>query len=464
MQSTWSQSEVFNWLQKYNVTGPRYTSYPTVPAWSESVGALDYQKALASLQPEESFSLYFHLPFCEKLCHFCGCMQVITTDHSRSQDYVKKLLQEIALVRKQIPQRLAKVEQIHFGGGTPNFLQAKELKNLFEGIHQHFKIEDQAEIAIEMHPRTSTQAFCDQLKELGFNRISLGVQDFDPKVQKLINRHQTYEQTKDMLDYLRSLGFTSFNFDLIYGLPGQKLNTWQKTLDQVLKLDPDRLAVYSYAHVPWIKPVQRSFQDSDLPNPETKLKLFEMALKTFPQAGYELIGMDHFAKAQDELSLAKKEGSLHRNFMGYSTRAEAHQIGFGVSSISYVGGHYFQNQKQLPDYEKSIQSDNLATFRGCLLSQEDQIRRDLITQIMCLGEINFKDFEKKWSLDFKKHFASELKQLEALQQDGLLEIKDQKINCTPIGQLFLRIIAMVFDPYLEKIKTQAKNPTFSKTV
>lgn len=458
------KNEIKSLLQKYNVPGPRYTSYPTVPAWSPSVTANDYTASLKTLQKDEALSLYFHLPFCERLCHFCGCMQVITTDRSRSRAYVDVLLQEINQVVETIPQDARQVSQIHFGGGTPNFLQPAELREIMQKIREHFQIQSGAEIAIEMHPRTSTNDFCDELKALGFNRISLGVQDFNPTVQELIHRGQSYEMTEAMLGYLRDLGFDSFNFDLIYGLPGQTLEGWQKSLSQVEELKPNRLAVYSYAHVPWVRPVQRSFKDDDLPSPALKLELFAKAYEFFCEHGYTPIGMDHFALAGDELSQALSEGSIHRNFMGYATQADAHQIGFGVSAISYVGGHYFQNLKELPQYEAQINKGELASFRGCLLSEEDSLRREIITQIMCQGRLRFQDIEEKWPLNFKERFASELAQLEPIAQDGLLEISPQEIKIKNLGHLFLRNIAMVFDTYLNEIRRGAKNPTFSKTV
>jgi len=459
------QDPLLNLLQKYNVPGPRYTSYPTVPAWTEGVGAEDFSSSLKKLKANESLSLYFHLPFCEKLCHFCGCMKVITADHSRSRPYVELLLREIALVASMIPtEQKGPVGQLHFGGGTPNFLQAEEMALLMRGIRKQFPLTSDAEIAIEMHPRTSTSEFCAALSELGFNRISLGVQDFDPKVQSLINRHQTFERTAEMVEELRGLGFDSFNFDLIYGLPGQSLDTWQKTLEQVLQLKPNRLAVYSYAHVPWVSPVQRSFKDSDLPSPELKLRLFELAYRFFLKNNYRSIGMDHFALADDELSRALDQGSVHRNFMGYSTKADAHQIGMGVSAISYVGGNYFQNRKELTDYEKKISSPSLATFRGFLLKNDDAIRRDLITQIMCLGQVDFSKFGKKWNLECAQYFSQDLPRLEPLIQDGLIEWEGQRLHIRGKGFLFLRNIAMCFDAYLSDIQAQAKHPTFSKTV
>ena len=451
-------------LEKYNVPGPRYTSYPTVPAWSEQVGVELFEQSLQSLRAGEKLSLYFHLPFCERLCHFCGCMQMITKDHARSREYLEILKKEIQKSIQFIPTTARELSQLHFGGGTPNFFQPEELAEIVGEVKKHFAFSPDAELAIEMHPRTSTHAFCDKLRELNFNRISLGVQDFDPVVQKLIHRDQTYEMTVAMIDYLKNLGFNSFNFDLIYGLPGQTLSGWAKTLNLVLGLKPNRLAVYSYAHVPWVRPVQRSFKDSDLPSPELKLELFAKAYETFTQGGYELIGMDHFALACDELAKAKRNGSLHRNFMGYSTRADAHQIGFGVSSISYVGGNYFQNAKDLKKYDQQIQARGLATFRGFILKPDDTLRRDLITQIMCHGGVNLLKFGKKWQIQFEDYFASELLNLKAFVQEGLLEINDRQMKIKDLGHLFLRNMAMVFDQYLAGIKKDAKTPVFSRTV
>lgn len=451
-------------LQKYDVPGPRYTSYPTVPAWTDDVGVSEYQKALLNVQGDDSLSLYFHLPFCEKLCHFCGCFKLITKDHSRSGPYMDRLYKEVELVAGQLKNSNKRVSQIHLGGGTPNFISPSELAQLMETIRKHFYILDDAEIAIEMHPRTSTKEFCNELKKLGFNRVSLGVQSFDDEVQKLINRHQTFEQTKDMLDYLRELGFESFNFDLIYGLPGQTLSKFETTLQKTLQLNPDRLAVYSYAHVPWKSPVQRSFKDEDLPSPLQKLELFEKAYTFFLENGFFQVGMDHFAKKNDELYQALQNGSVHRNFMGYSTKSDAHQIGFGISSISYVDGHYFQNVKVMADFESRLDAGELLTDRGYLLSQEDQLRRNLITEIMCQMKVSFEEFSTQNKIDFKSHFKKELSYLKPFVDDGLVVLTDDSLQVTEKGQLTLRNIAMCFDEYLSLIQKNSKNPVFSRTV
>lgn len=451
-------------LQKYDVPGPRYTSYPTVPAWTSEVTSVQYQKALQNVQGDEALSLYFHLPFCEKLCHFCGCFKLITKDHSRSGPYMERLLKEVEMVAAELKNSNKTVSQIHLGGGTPNFISPAELAALMNKVREHFLILPDAEIALEMHPRTSTKEFCNELKKQGFNRISLGVQSFDDDVQKLINRHQTFEHTKNMIDYLRELGFTSFNFDLIYGLPGQTLEKFKNTLNKTLELSPDRLAVYSYAHVPWKSPVQRSFKDEDLPSPLQKLELFEEAYNFFLNNGFFQVGMDHFAKKEDELYKALQEGSVHRNFMGYSTKSDAHQIGFGISSISYVDGHYFQNTKVMADYESQIDAGQLVTDRGYLLTSEDHIRRDLITEIMCQMKVNFEDFSTQHQIDFKEHFKTALQHLQPFVSDGLIVLTGEGLQVTPKGQLTLRNIAMCFDEYLGLIQKNSKNPVFSRTV
>lgn len=451
-------------LSKYDVAGPRYTSYPTAPAWTDSVGPEQFRQALSSVKNGEPLSLYFHIPFCENLCHFCGCMKFITKDHSRSREYVDYLLKEIDLVASLLPKNSRIVSQMHFGGGSPNFLQPEELKEIVDRVRSLFTFLPNAEIAIEMHPRTSTPAFCEMLAELKFNRISLGVQDFDPLVQKLINRHQTYEMTEQMVLLLKRLGFHSFNFDLIYGLPGQTLEGWIKTLNQALELKPNRLAVYSYAHIPWLKPYQRSFEDKDLPSPELKIKLFEAAYHFLLENGYCAVGMDHFCLANDDMAQALNEGTLHRNFMGYSTKADAHQIGMGVSSISYVSGHYFQNEKELKNYYTAIGNDKLATHRGCLLSQDDAIRRDLIQRIMCNGFVDILGFEKEWGINFRDYFKHDLPKLAPMIEDGLVQLSDEEFRAVGMGHLFLRNVAMVFDQHLEGIRAAAKNPVFSRTV
>lgn len=451
-------------LRKYDVAGPRYTSYPTVPAWTETVGATDYAQCLARIAPDQALSLYFHVPFCEKLCHFCGCFKTITPDHSRSRPYVDSLIKELNMIARQMPSPKRRVTQIHFGGGTPNFLKPEELSAVMAAVRQSFLIDPEAEIAIEMHPRTSTKEFCRNLANEAFNRISLGVQDFDADVQRLINRFQTFEMTRDMVSELRDLGFASFNFDLIYGLPGQTPERFARTLELTLTLNPDRLAVYSYAHVPWVSPVQRSFKDADLPTPEVKLELFRMAHAFFTQNGYRQIGMDHFARADDDLSRAFDSGSVHRNFMGYTTKADAHQIGCGASSISFVGGHYFQNSKKLDAYATAVDAGQFPIIRGCLLNPDDAIRRDLITDIMCRMRVAKKSFAAKHGIDFAAYFGDDLRRLAPLIADGLVNDTDSELTVVGDGKLLLRNVAMCFDVYLEGVKNNAINPVFSRTV
>lgn len=450
-------------LKKYDVPGPRYTSYPTVPLWSESVSSQDFSDHLGQVSSKDVLSLYCHIPFCEQLCHFCGCFKQITKDHSRSAPYVEYLIRELTTVAETLPDLGQPVCQIHFGGGTPNFLSPEELTKIMETVRRLFTLTDDAEVAIEMHPRTSRSEFCEVLKPLGFNRISLGVQDFDPHVQELIHRFQTFERTRAVVTELRDLGFRDFNFDLVYGLPGQTEKGFCKTLDQVLSLDPGRLAVYSYAHVPWKSPVQRAFQNSDLPQPDQKIRLFEIASDFFRQAGYVPIGMDHYAKPSDELTVAWKEGSLHRNFMGYTTRAEAHQVGVGLSAISFVKGHYFQNTKDMSVYQQALSQGCLTTDRGCLVTLEDQRRRAVITDLMCRLKIHKRDF---FSTDqaFDDWFSEEIKDLQAFAQDGLVCCQAEEISVTPLGRLFLRNLAMVFDESLRFQGKTSQGPVFSQTV
>lgn len=452
-------------LHRFNVPGPRYTSYPTVPAWSNEVGPNDYRTSLGRLGPKAPLSLYFHLPFCENLCHFCGCTQVITRDHSRSAGYTQLLLREMEAVAATLGQKRPRVVQIHFGGGTPNFFLPEEMQAIFQGIHRHFAVDPDAEIAIEMHPRTSTQAFCEVLPSLGFNRISLGVQDFDPIVQTRIRRFQTFEQTEEMITLLRNLRLNHFNFDLIYGLPAQTATGWARTIDQTLKLRPNRLAVYSYAHVPWVRPVQRAFSEEDLPTPEQKLQFFDLAYQKFTQAHYRLIGMDHFAEESDELATALASGSIHRNFMGYSTRAEAHQIGFGMSAISWVDGNYFQNRKELPLYSNTIEDGELSTFRGMLNDDDDRMRRDLINDLMCNGRIDPVALERKHGPQASALVRETAPQLTPFLEGGFLSANpDGSYHATTEGFLCLRNIAMLFDRHLEGVKRNATNPVFSKTI
>ncbi|MBF0105070.1 MAG: oxygen-independent coproporphyrinogen III oxidase [Deltaproteobacteria bacterium] len=457
----------FELLQKYDVPGPRYTSYPTVPIWRPSVGAADYISSINKAVGAHPLSLYFHIPFCKKLCHFCGCMHVITKDHSRSRPYVDALLIEMDHIIKALKNSNRDCSQIHFGGGTPNFLPPEEISRIMQRVRDNFNILPSAEIAIEMHPREDPdmQRFCDTLKTEGFNRISLGVQDFNDEIQKLINRFQSFATTKGMIDYLKKIGLEHFNFDLIYGLPGQNsIDQFKDTLAKTIFLKPNRIACYSYAHVPWVHPVQRSFKDTDIPTPEQKLRLFETAINFFTTHGYHLIGIDHFADEGDELYAALKNKSIHRNFMGYSTRADAHQIGLGVSSISFVGGHYFQNHKTIEAYTTAVIQRGLATHRGFMLSADDTIRRSLITEIMCHREVDFKEFGARQNIDFHSYFKDDLKLLTGFVDDGLITLDADGLKITPRGYLVVRNIAMCFDKYLDEIKKNARNPVFSRTV
>jgi oxygen-independent coproporphyrinogen III oxidase len=470
-------------LKKYDVPGPRYTSYPTVPIWSETIGIEDYKNSLQRISSQDNISLYFHIPFCENRCHFCGCTRFHTQDKSLSAPYADTLINELNSICSHIssfgPSAPAcrveassedgrpigpSVSQIHFGGGSPNFLKPEELSKIMNKVRELFTILPDAEIAIEMNPKMSSKEFCENLYREGFNRISIGVQDFNDSVQKLINRNQSYDVTKSFIDDLRTIGFKHFNFDLVYGLPGQTIDNFSYTLEKTKELNPNRLAVYSFALVPWAHPEQRSFKNEEVPSPETKVTLFEIAHDFFTKNGFHLIGMDHFAREDDELYQASKNNTIHRNFMGYSTRAEAHQIGVGASSISYVAGNYFQNQKNVCQYQTLIAENSLATCKGFKLSQDDHIRRDFITKLMCDYTVDITNFSKQHAITFKDYFADDLLLLKEFIDDNLIELTPTHLTVTKQGHFVVRNMAMCFDKYLEEIKKTARNPVFSRTV
>ncbi|EKD52311.1 MAG: hypothetical protein ACD_62C00064G0002 [uncultured bacterium] len=455
---------VIELLNKYDVAGPRYTSYPTLPVWANQVTAADYQTSLSQIRRDDQLSLYVHIPFCENQCHFCACSRIATTDHSLSANYVHTVIKELELVAQNLQNTKAPVTQIHFGGGSPNFLHPAELSLIMRAINKHFDVLQSAELAIEINPKTTSPAFCAVLGREGFNRVSLGVQDFSAQVQQLIHRHQTSEDTQNTLSQLKTHGVTHFNFDLVYGLPGQSLRTFQTTLETVLSLDPDRLAIYSYAHLPWTQDKQRSFDERDLPSNKLKLKLFSEALQFLTAHNYHQIGLDHFAKTNDELYQALKNKTIHRNFMGYSTRAQAHQIGLGATSISFVNGNYFQNEKNVVDYQNLIAKQQLATTKGHLLSHDDTIRRDLINQIMCHQFVDITVFEKKHTIHFADYFKNELLRLKEFAADGLVTLDNNILAVTRQGQITLRNIAMCFDAFLHQRDVNTIKTKFSRTI
>ena len=456
-------------VRKYNVPGPRYTSYPTAPQFSESIDhdALRREIALDNVadspraqSPDAgALSLYFHLPFCETLCWYCGCTTVITRRRASAGEYVGWLEKELALTAPLL-NAARPVTQLHFGGGTPTFLPPIEIDRLAAAIHRHFKFALDSENSVEIDPRRLTKEHVEAFRRLGCTRASLGVQDTNPQVQLAVHRWQPLAQTAQAISWLREAGFQSVSVDLIYGLPLQTPATFSTTLEEIIALNPDRLAVFSYAHVPWIKPAQKIFDDrAQLPSTEAKLEMMMTAVAKLTAAGYVQIGMDHFARPDDELAIAFAAGTLHRNFQGYTTRAGASLYGFGMSSISQTDGSFYQNRKELSDYIASLDAGNLPVERGYLLTTEDRRRRTIISDIMCGRGLDFASLSKRLELDFTTTYATELAQLIDLENDGLLVRHESGINITATGRLFLRIIAMRFDAHLT---TRAGG--FSKTV
>lgn len=449
-------------LAKYDRPGPRYTSYPTAVEFSESVGAEAYERHLREAAGSgEPLSLYVHLPFCSHRCTFCGCNVVITSKHDVAEDYLETLDREIDLVADRLGDRTA-IRQLHWGGGTPTFQTPGEMDRLFRKIVSRFRIEPDAEVALEVDPRVTTHEHLVTLRKLGFNRLSMGVQDFTPEVQEAIERNQTWEETERLVRDSRELGFHSLNVDLVYGLPRQTPETFVTNLEKVVELRPERVAVYSYAHVPWLKHNQRKTDTDFLPAPEVKLRLFAEAREAFTAAGYDPIGMDHFALPDDELAVAAREGKLHRNFMGYTTRPAPDMIGLGISSIGDVGNAHFQNHKVIPQWRKRVEAGEVPVARGVVLSGEDRLRREVIHSIMCNWRVDKKAVEARYGIDFDDHFAVEQDDLRKEEAEGFVEIDDAELRVVGIGRLFVRNVAMVFDEYLRRMKKDG--PVFSRTV
>lgn len=428
-------------LQRYNRPAPRYTSYPPAPHWQPAGANLLIHALEKSASP---LSLYVHIPFCERLCLYCGCNVIIKKDHSVAAPYVGRLIDEMNLL-DTAHGRI--VNQIHWGGGTPTYLDCRQITTLFNAIVAGFLVPAHAEISVEIDPRVTTPEHLVVLRSLGFNRLSMGIQDFDPAVQHAVRRIQPYEMTRDLIDQARSLDFESINVDLIYGLPLQTKTSFEKTLQQVLKLDPDRIAVFSYAHVPSLKRQQRSFE-KDLPAEAEKLSLFLLALRFFTSHGYEHIGIDHFARPDDALAIARATGSLHRNFQGYTTHAETDLVGFGVSAISRVGRAYTQNHRDLRLYNEAVEQGCLPVFRGCVLSKDDRIRGLVIENLLCNGVVAKDEIESPFGLEFDAYFQSELDRLSEFERDGLVTgVRSRELRVTDTGRVFVRTIAQVFDAF-----------------
>jgi oxygen-independent coproporphyrinogen-3 oxidase len=449
-------------LALYNRPGPRYTSYPTAPVWRDDFRVDDLERAYEQADSARTpVSMYMHLPFCESLCLFCACNVVITKDHSVAPPYLETLKREIEHVSERVsPSR--RVVQFHWGGGTPTYLTPEQMEDLFGFTAEKFSFAPDAEIGIEVDPRVTNVRHLETLRRLGFNRLSMGIQDFDPEVQRAVKRVQPLEMTSELIAHSRALGFESINVDLIYGLPYQTAGRFARTVDEVLALAPDRIALFSYAHVPWIRKQQGSLAAS-LPEGMEKFRIFCTAIEKFLHAGYQYIGMDHFAKPGDELAVAQKKRTLHRNFQGYTTKAGADLYGMGVSAISAIGSTYGQNYRELPRYTEAIDRGGSATMRGYRLSEDDRLRRALITRLLCHAVIRKDEIGNEFGIDFDNYFAPELARLDSFVEDRLIELAPDEIRVTFLGRIFIRNLAMIFDPYLEK-QHLAEQPLFSKTL
>jgi len=443
-------------ITRLDVAGPRYTSYPTADRFVEAFGAEQYQQALEQRAAgmggiggaAAPLSVYVHIPFCESVCYYCACNKVVTRNKERAEQYLQALFREIDLHVGHMGHGQA-LSQLHLGGGTPTFLNDEQIETLLLKLQSAFRFVPGGEFSIEVDPRTVDPARLGRLWAMGFNRISLGVQDFDPEVQQAVHREQPFDAVADLMDSAREIGFESINMDLIYGLPRQTPESFARTLDQVTALRPERIALYAYAHLPQRFKPQRRIDARLLPEPSDKVGMLAAAIDHFRQAGYDYIGMDHFALPHDALAVAKRQGRLHRNFQGYSTHADCDLIGLGVSAIGRVGAHYSQNAKTLDDYYDALRRGAFPTVRGLSLTRDDVLRRAVIMAIMCQGRVDIESIELAYLVDFRRYFADELEQLEPLVDKGLLAFENDGLRVTPLGWYFVRAIAMVFDRHLQ---------------
>lgn len=452
-------------IGRYGGRGPRYTSYPTAvqfhPGFTESAYREEVRRA-DSADPAAPLSIYVHIPFCHSLCYYCGCSKVVTRNVERAETYLRTLLREVELQAALFTPGRA-VSQLHLGGGTPTYLDSAQMKRLIDGLRASFSLreDDSREFSIEIDPRTVSPGDIRLLADRGFNRVSMGVQDFDPDVQRAVNRLQSAEETESLVEAARSAGFGSVSLDLIYGLPLQTVAGFQRTLDRVLSMRPDRLAVYSYAHLPQMFRAQKLVHEAQLPSPESKLEILRSTIERLTGAGYVYVGMDHFALDDDELVRAQARGELQRNFQGYSTHAHCDLVGLGATSIGHIGGCYSQNAKEIADYTRAIEAGRLPIVRGLAMDEDDRLRHALIQEIMCHGRLDFHGIGTRFGIDFPSYFAGELERLEELQCDGLVQCSAEGLSVTARGRLLLRAIAMVFDRYL----TEASGPrNFSKII
>lgn len=445
-------------IQKYNQSGPRYTSYPTALEFSESYTNEDF-KVAAARYPERPLSLYVHIPFCHKLCYFCACNKIITRHRHKVDIYLDYLEKEIKTRAPLFTNRI--VTQIHWGGGTPTYLDEEQSARLMKMLRDNFNVQTDAEISIEMDPRKIELDMLDHLRSIGFNRMSMGIQDFNKEVQMLVNREQDEEFIFALMKRARELGFTSTNVDLIYGLPKQNVDTFMYTLERVVELNPDRMSVFNYAHLPSRFAAQVKIKDDMLPPPETKLTILQKTIEYLGANGYKFIGMDHFAKPDDELAVAQDKGILHRNFQGYTTQEECDLLGMGVSAISLLGDTYAQNHKELQEYYAAVEESGIALHKGLALTKDDCIRRDVIKALICNFKLNFYRLQSEYHIDFKDYFAEDLALLQPLADDGLLAINDDSIVVSPKGRLLIRNICLCFDVYSRQL---AKRQQFSRII
>ncbi len=453
-------------LRKYDRPGPRYTSYPTVPVWTEEFGPVDYERHLANFaDSDRPVSAYVHIPFCEERCTYCGCNVVIAQRQDTVERYLGYLFREIDNTAAKLGSK-RRLLQLHWGGGTPTFLRIPQIDQLWNKLHTAFDFDPSAEIGIEVDPRVTSPEQLRHLRKLGFNRLSMGVQDLTPGVQSAIGRGQTVEQTEATFMLGRELGFAGINMDLVFGLPRQTLTDFRRSIAQVVKWRPDRLAVYSYAHVPWVKPHQMQINEADLPAGPDKFALFATAIEQLIDAGYMPIGMDHFALPEDELAQGLDNGHLHRNFMGYTVSLSRDMVGLGVSSIGDIGGGFIQNDSRLGGYYRRLDESGWAVYRGWSLTRDDEIRREAIIAIMCRMRLDFAELDRQFGIDSESYFKDDLSHLGEFYDDGLLTRADHALVVTPLGRHFVRNIAMVFDAYLPRLTENAtvKKPIFSRTV
>ena len=457
-----NQSEITRaMVNKYDCQGPRYTSYPTAPIWREDYTTNDYEAALVqgAKLPSHPLSIYLHIPFCRKLCWFCGCNKVISSNQDKASGYLDYVEKEIVHVASLLGKR-TKVTQLHWGGGTPSLLNLDNTKRAFALINAHFDLQEDAEIAIEIDPRTADTAKIDLLRSLGFNRLSFGVQDLNASVQDAIGREQLESTTIELFSYSRQLGFSGINLDLIYGLPKQTPKSFIETIDKIIALRPDRVAMYSFAHIPKVIPGQRLMAADDMPTSHDKLTMFLNAQNQFLAAGYLQIGMDHFVLPQDELGNAVVNHTLRRNFMGYTVKSANDWVGFGMSAISFINGQFIQNHRKNDDYFKSIDASTMGVHRGMVLSKDDLIRQKVISMLMCHFEINIEAIEKEFDIVFDQYFKNEFTRLQPLVKDNLVTVSSKTISAIGIGKTLIRNIAMVFDIYLNANQTTQ----YSKTI